>query len=66
VIVRDQIDYRGDLVARLVTDQLTLYVLLAYTLGDLHTQLPLGLVRSERQPSDPRELWKRRSRRPLN
>ena len=66
MIVRDQIDYRGDLVARLVTDQLTLYVLLAYTLGDLHTQLPLGLVRSERQPSDPRELWKRRSRRPLN
>jgi hypothetical protein len=56
VIVRDQIDYRGDLVARLVTDQLTLYVLLAYTLGDLHTQLPLGLVRSERQPSDPREI----------
>jgi hypothetical protein len=64
--VRDQIDCPGDLVARLVTDQLTLYVLLAYTLGDLHTQLPLGLVRSERQPSDPRELWKRRSRRPLN
>ena len=33
VIVRDQIDYPGDLVARLVTDQLTPYVLLADTLG---------------------------------
>ena len=53
VIVRDQIDYPGDLVARLVTDQLTPYVLLADTLGGLHAQLSLGLVRSERQPSDP-------------
>ena len=56
VIVRDQIDYPGNLVARLVSDQLTPYVLLADTLGALHTQLPLGLVRSERQPSDPPEI----------
>jgi hypothetical protein len=56
VIVRDQIDYPGDLVARLVTDQLTPYVLLADTLAGLHTQLPIGLVRSERQPSDPPEI----------
>jgi hypothetical protein len=56
VIVRDQIDYPGDLVARLVTDQLTPYVLLADTLGALHAQLPPGLVRSERQPSDPPEI----------
>ena len=55
VIVRDQIDYPGDLVARLVTDQLTPYVLLADTLAELHVQLPLGLVRSERQPFDPPE-----------
>ena len=54
VIVRDQIDYPRDLVARLVTDQLTPYVLLADTLGALHAQLPLGLVRSE--PSDPPEI----------
>jgi hypothetical protein len=56
VIVRDQIDYPGDLVARLVTDVLTPYVLLANTLAGLHTQLPLSLVRSERQPSDPPEI----------
>ena len=56
VIVRDQIDYPSDLVARLVTDQLTPYVLLADTLAALHAQLPLGLVRSERQPSDPPEI----------
>ena len=37
VIVRDQIDYPRDLVARLVTDQLTPYVLLADTLvGEPH------------------------------
>jgi hypothetical protein len=56
VIVRRQIDYPGHLVARLVTDQLTPYVLLADTLGGLHAQLPPGLVRSERQPSDPPEI----------
>ena len=39
-----------------MTDQLTPYVLLAGTLGALHAQLPLGLVRSERQPSDPPEI----------
>jgi len=33
VIVRDQVDYPGDLVACLVTDVLTPYVLLADTLG---------------------------------
>ena len=42
VIVRDQIDYPGDLVARLVTDVLTPYAL-ANTLAGLHAQLPLGL-----------------------
>jgi hypothetical protein len=56
VIVRDQIDYPHRLVARLGTDQLTPYVLLADTLGGLHAQLPPGLVRSERQLSDPPEI----------
>jgi hypothetical protein len=56
VIVRDQIDHPGDLVARLVIDVLTPYVLLADTLAGLHAQLPLGLVRLERQPSDPPEI----------
>ncbi len=56
VIVRDQIDYPAALVACLVTAQLTPYVLLAETLGGLHAQLPLGLVHSERQQSDPPEI----------
>jgi hypothetical protein len=56
VIVRDQIDYPGDLVVRLVTDVLTPYVLLADTLAGLHAQLPLGLVRLERQAADPPEI----------
>ena len=56
VIVRDQIDYPGDLVARLATDGLTPYVLLADSLAGLHAQLPFGLTRTKRQPSDPPEL----------
>jgi hypothetical protein len=56
VIMRDQIDYPGDLMAHLVTDGLMPYVLLADTLAGLHAQLPLGLVRWERQPSNPPEI----------
>ena len=56
VIVRDQVDYPGDLVARLVTDQLTPLRAAGRHSGGLHVQLPPGLVRSERQPSDPPEM----------
>ncbi len=56
VIVRDQIDCPGKLVARLVTDVLTPYVLPADTLAGLHAQLPPGLVRLERQPPDPPKI----------
>jgi hypothetical protein len=56
VITRDQVDYPGDLVARLVTNMPTQYVLLADTLGGLQNQLPIGLVYVERQPSDPPEV----------
>ena len=42
--------------ARLVTDALTPYVLLAETLGELHAQLPPGLERSDHQPADPPEV----------
>ena len=48
--------YPGQFVARLVTDALTPYVLLAETLGDLHSQLPPGLERSDHQPADPLEV----------
>jgi len=56
VIVRDPIDYPGDLVARLVTDGLTPYVLRADNLAGLHAQLPPGLARVARQASDPPEV----------
>jgi hypothetical protein len=56
VIARDQIDYPGQLVARLVTDAPTSYVLLSDTLAGLQAQLPPGLVRSERQPAEPPEV----------
>jgi hypothetical protein len=41
------------LVARLVTDAPTPYILLGHTLAELQASLPPGLVRSKRQPSDP-------------
>jgi hypothetical protein len=56
VIARDQIDYPGKLVARLVTDVPTSYVLLSDTLAGLQAQLPPGLVRSERQQAEPPEV----------
>jgi hypothetical protein len=43
-------------VARLVTDAPTPYLLLGHTLAEVQTQLPPGLERSERQPSDPPEV----------
>jgi hypothetical protein len=42
VIARDQIDYPGKLVARLVTDAPTSYVLLFDTLAGLQAQLPVA------------------------
>ena len=56
VIVRDQTNHAGDLVARLVSDQIAPYVLPADTLAALHAQLPPGMIHSERQPSDPPEV----------
>jgi len=56
VSVRDTVDYPGDLVARLVTDGLTPYVLRADNLAGLHAQLPPGLARVARQASDPPEV----------
>jgi hypothetical protein len=56
IVMRDEDAYPGRLMARLVTDGVTPYVLLAETLGELHAQLPPGLQRSDRQPSDPPEI----------
>jgi hypothetical protein len=56
VIARDQIDYPGRMVARVVTDVPTSYVLISDTLAGLHAQLPPGLVRTGRQPAEPAEV----------
>jgi hypothetical protein len=59
VLMRDE-TYPGQFVGRLVTDNVTPYVLLADTLGELRAKLPPGLVRSDHQPADPGivvEVW---------
>jgi hypothetical protein len=60
VISEDDPDHPGVLVARLITDGATPYVLTAATLPELRAMLPPGLERSDRQPADPEdvlELW---------
>jgi hypothetical protein len=60
VIMRSLPEFPGAFVARLVTDAPTPYILLGHTLAEVQVQLPPGLVRSERQPSDPPavvEVW---------
>jgi hypothetical protein len=62
IIMQDLPEYPGALMARLVTDTPTPYILLGHTLAEIHASLPTGLVRSERQPSDPPEVvevWSR-------
>jgi hypothetical protein len=56
IIMRDVPEYPGSLVARLVADTPTPYILLGHTLAEVQTQLPPGLERTERQPSDPPEV----------
>jgi hypothetical protein len=60
IVMRDPPDHPGAFVAHLMTDAPTRYVLLGHTLAEVRVQLPPGLVRSQRQPSDPPEvveLW---------
>jgi hypothetical protein len=60
IVMRNQPEYPGEFVARLVTNAPTPYVLLADTLAGLQAQLPTDLVRSDRQPADPPkvvEIW---------
>jgi hypothetical protein len=52
VVMRDHWDYPGKVVARLVTTAPSLFVLVADTLGELRSQLPSGLSRSEPVPND--------------
>jgi hypothetical protein len=53
IIMRDLPEYPGSLVARLVTETPTPYILLGHTLAEVQAQLPPGLERSDRQPADP-------------
>jgi hypothetical protein len=60
IIMHDLPEYPGAFVARLVTDTPTPYVLLGHMLAEVQAQLPPGLERSERHPSDPPavvEVW---------
>ena len=56
VVMEDQPGYAGRLIARLVTDAPTAYVLVAGDLGSLRKQIPPGLELSPRQPGDPSGL----------
>jgi hypothetical protein len=52
IIMRGLPEYPGSLVARLVTETPTPYILLGHTLAEVQAQLPPGLERSDRQPAD--------------
>jgi hypothetical protein len=56
IIMQDLPEYPGAFAARLVIDAPTPYILLGHTLAEVQTNLPPGLERSERQPSDPPEV----------
>ena len=59
-VSQDHSNYPGKVIARLVTWKPTPYVLVADNLTELQAQLPAGLVRSDRQSSDPPgavEFW---------
>jgi hypothetical protein len=67
VISADEPDHPGALVARLITDGATPYVMTATSLPELRAMLPTGLERSDRQPADPEdvlEVWLERTSAP--
>ena len=56
VVMRDPPEHPDKVVARLVTETPSPYVLVADTLAEVHARLPAALARSERQPADPPEV----------
>src|SRR6478735_2877855 len=59
IVTRDQPEYPGEFVARLVTNAPTPYVLIARSLSALQDQLPITLARSDRQSGSPRSrCWR--------
>jgi hypothetical protein len=60
VVMQDPPEYPDRIVARLVTDVPSPYLLIADTLAGIHDQIPSRLVRKGRQPIDPPdvvEIW---------
>jgi hypothetical protein len=55
IVVRDQ-PQPGEFTARLAGERPTSYVVRGETLAELQQNIPAGLERSERQPSDPPDL----------
>jgi hypothetical protein len=56
VVVQDPPAYPDKVIARLVTEAPSPYLLMANSLAEMHAQLPPGLVRIERQAADPPEV----------
>jgi hypothetical protein len=56
IILKDQANYPGKFIARLVTMHPTLYVIVANTLAEVQAVLPPGLERSAREMTDPSEI----------
>jgi len=56
IILRDQPDYPGEIIARFATEHPTVYVLTADSVAEIRQRLPAGLERSERHPADPPDL----------
>jgi hypothetical protein len=56
IVMQNQPDYPDEMIGRLVADTPTPYVLRGHKLAEVQAQLPPGLERSERQPSDPPEV----------
>ena len=56
VVMCDPPEHPDRVVARLVTETPSPYVLVADTLAEIHAQLPSPLARAGRQPADPPEV----------
>ena len=56
VVMRDLPEHPDRVVARLVTEAPTPYVLVADTLAEIHAQLPPRLAHAGRQPADRPEV----------
>jgi hypothetical protein len=56
IVQHDPPEHPDKFIARLATAHPTVYIMVADTLAELQAMLPEGLVRSERQPSDPSEV----------